>query len=129
MQVQTLSAAPHPCAPSIYRSVKAVGLWAFKRSESKRVTGDITLEKPYLISYDLDKPGQNYDRLIARLKEHGAFRVLLSQWALKSTWTPIQLRDDLRTYVDSNDRLLVTEVGNWASLNLIASDKFKEIAA
>ena len=83
----------------------------------------------YLISYDLDKPGQNYARLIARLEQLGAFRVLLSQWALQTTWTAIQLRDDLRLYTDANDRLLVTQVGAWASWNLIDGQKFKEIAA
>ncbi len=85
--------------------------------------------KPYVISYDLDKPGQNYERLIARLKEHGAFRVQLSQWALGTTWTAAQLRDDLMGYIDSNDRLLVVQVAGWASFNLMAIDKFKEIAA
>lgn len=45
------------------------------------------MRKAYLISYDLDKPGQNYDKLIARLKQHGAVRVLLSEWALSTTWT------------------------------------------
>lgn len=87
------------------------------------------MAKPLLVSYDLDKPGQNYERLITRLKEHGAFRVLLSQWALKTTWTPVQLRDDLKSYIDANDRLLITEVADWASYNLMASDKFKEVAA
>lgn len=87
------------------------------------------MSKPYLISYDLDKPGQNYEGLITRLKQHGAFRVLFSQWALQTTWTAVQLRDDLKAYIDSNDRLLVTQVADWASYRLMAGDKFKEIAA
>jgi hypothetical protein len=87
------------------------------------------MSKPFLISYDLDKPGQNYDKLINRLKEHGAVRVLYSQWALKSTWTPVHLRDDLKLFMDSNDRLLVTEIVDWASFRLMDSEKFKEIAA
>ena len=87
------------------------------------------MSKPYLISYDLDKPGQNYERLIARMKQLGAFHVLLSQWALATTWTAIQLRDDLMQYIDSNDRLLVTGISDWAFYNLMAGDKFKQIAA
>jgi hypothetical protein len=84
----------------------------------------------YLISYDLDKPGQNYERLIARLKEHGAIRVLLSQWALRTQWTAAQLRDDLRAYIDPNDRILVTGLtGEWASYNIMATESFKQIAA
>jgi hypothetical protein len=87
--------------------------------------------KAYLISYDLDKPGQNYDRVTARLKQHGAVRVLLSQWALKTTWSAIQLRDDLQANgIDSSDRLLVTELrGEWAFSNVLASEQFKQIAA
>ncbi len=85
--------------------------------------------KPFLISYDLDKPGQKYEGLIARLKEHGAVRVLLSQWALKTSWTAVQLRDDFKRYIDSNDRLLVTQVADWAYHRIMAGEKFKEIAA
>jgi hypothetical protein len=85
--------------------------------------------KVYLISYDLDKPGQNYEQLIARLKAHGAFRVLMSQWALGTNWNAKQLRDDLAPYIDSNDRLLVTQVTDWASWNIMAAEQFKRIAA
>jgi hypothetical protein len=55
--------------------------------------------------------------------------VLLSQWALASTWTAAQLRDDLKTYIDANDRILVTVIADWASYNLMAGDQFKKIAA
>ncbi|HEV8415818.1 MAG TPA: hypothetical protein VGQ49_19665 [Bryobacteraceae bacterium] len=88
------------------------------------------MAKPYLISYDLDKPGQNYPRLIARLQAHGAVRVLLSQWALTSTWSAEQLRNDLQAYMDTNDRILVVEIsGQWAYSNIMASENFKQIAA
>ena len=83
----------------------------------------------FAISYDLNKPGQNYESLFARLVQHGAFRVQLSQWALATTWTAAQLRDDLMRYIDANDRLLVIQIGNWASFNLLAGNKLKEIAA
>ena len=85
--------------------------------------------KTFLVGYDLDKPGQNYTRLTTRLEQLGAFRVLMSEWALKSAATAIQIRDDLKSYIDSNDRLLVTEVGDWAATNLMAADKFKKLSA
>ncbi len=85
--------------------------------------------KAYTISYDLDKPGQDYTRLITRLQQHGAVRILFSQWALKTTWSAVQLRDDLKSYIDTNDRLLVTQVTDWASFNIMSADKFKQIAA
>jgi hypothetical protein len=89
--------------------------------------------KAYAISYDLDRPGQNYTRLIARLQQHGAKRILMSQWALKTTWSAIELRNDLQANggIDGNDRLVITEVNsNWASYNLLLSGKeFEQIAA
>jgi hypothetical protein len=85
--------------------------------------------KTYMVSYDLDKPGQNYTRLIGRLEALGAFRVLMSQWAFKSFATTAQVRDDLMKCIDSNDRLLVTLVTDWASFNIMGGDKFKQIAA
>ena len=38
----------------------------------------------YLISYDLLKPGKNYDPLLDALTQQGAKRVLLSQWILNT---------------------------------------------
>ena len=53
---------------------------------------DVRLRSAYLISYDLDKPGQDDTKLINRLTQLGAFRVLKSQWALSATWTAVQIR-------------------------------------
>ena len=85
--------------------------------------------KTFLISYDLDKPGQNYQKLIAELERLGGFRVLFSQWAVQLSNPVVQVRDHLLQFIDSNDRLLVMEVGNWASWGLMSGDKFKQIAA
>ena len=40
--------------------------------------------RPYSITYDLDKPGQNYEQLISRLRRRGAVRVEYSQWLADS---------------------------------------------
>lgn len=73
----------------------------------------------YLVSYDLLRPGQNYDGLINAIKQLGGKRVLLSAWAFYSTATAVQLRDHLRQFIDQNDRLLVTGINGWASWNVI----------
>lgn len=79
----------------------------------------------YWISYDLDKPGQNYTDLITRLKELGASRILLSDWLLAhNNTTPEVIRKDLETYLDANDRIMVGELHNnaaWKNL-LISND-------
>lgn len=78
----------------------------------------------YLISYDLDKPGQNYDKLIARLKELGAQRCLYSQWFLANTAGHEAVRNDLQRFMDQNDRILVVALKNAAAwYNLMLSDK------
>ena len=78
----------------------------------------------YLISYDLDKPEQNYAGLLARLRELGAQRFLYSEWFLVQNASSTDIRDDLRTYIDNNDRILVVEVKNHAAWNnlMISND-------
>ena len=85
----------------------------------------------YEISYDLMAPGKNYDALYARLGELGAERILYSQWVLRTTWNAVQVRDDLRRFIDANDRLLVaglTGEAAWTSL-LSTNDSFKNKTA
>jgi hypothetical protein len=87
--------------------------------------------KPFLISYDLDKPGQNYEVLTDRLKQLGAVKVLYSEWILVSSESAAALRDDLRAYVDSNDMLLVlalTGEAAWTKL-MIGNSEFKQALA
>ena len=71
----------------------------------------------FLVSYDLMKPGQNYNGLINRLQTLRAKKVLLSAWALSGNHTCVALRDDLRRFIDANDRLLVSTLNDWASYN------------
>lgn len=77
----------------------------------------------HIITYDLRKPGQNYEALLKRLRERGAVRLLESVWIQSSVETPASVRDDLVKFIDTNDRLLVAEVKNNAAWrNLMVSD-------
>jgi hypothetical protein len=78
----------------------------------------------YWIGYDLDKPGQDYSDLLARLRALGAVRVLKSDWLLgHNSTTPEQIRNDLQRFLDSNDRIIVGELRNNAAWrNLLATD-------
>jgi hypothetical protein len=82
-----------------------------------------------LVGYDLNKPGQNYDDLIDRLKTVGTnyWHHLDSTWLVKTTMTPVQLRDDLKGYIDSGDELLVIDVTgrSWAAAGLESYDWLK----
>ena len=72
----------------------------------------------YSVSYDLRKPGADYDSLYNALEGLGARRVLESEWVLRhDNTTASKLRDYLMQFIDQNDRLLVIAIQNWASFN------------
>jgi hypothetical protein len=76
----------------------------------------------YIVSYDLNKQGQDYTSLTDELKRFGAKKVLYSQWVLRhNSTTCANLRDHFWKFMDSNDRLLVTELdgSGWAGMNLM----------
>ncbi len=77
-----------------------------------------------IISYDLCKPTQNYDGLIAKIKSYGTYaRITESCWFIKTTDTCTKVRDTLTKEIDSNDRLFVaalTGIAAWK--NVICSN-------
>ena len=83
----------------------------------------------YMIGFDSSSSGDNCQALLIRLDQLGAFPVLPSLWILQSRSSAIGLRNELRVYIDANDRLLITEIGSWAYSHLINGDKFLKIAA
>ena len=63
----------------------------------------------YVVSYDLNRPIQNYPQLTQALVALGAKRILLSQWLVRTnTYNASTLCRHLWTFMDGNDRLLVT---------------------
>lgn len=81
----------------------------------------------YLISYDLNKPGQNYSDLYDAIKKVGStwWHCLDSTWIVKSTKSAAQIRDALLPCLDKNDRILVVITGReaaWNGFDQICSD-------
>jgi hypothetical protein len=62
-------------------------------------------------------PGHNYGPLIDALKKQGAKKVILSAWAISTTSTAVQIRDWVESFLGPNDRIVVTELHNWATWN------------
>ena len=82
----------------------------------------------YLLSYDLLKPGQDYEKLYDELASMDAQRVLQSQWVFRRFKTSATgLRDHYRQFIDGNDRLLIVAIDSddWSGWNLI--NKISEI--
>ncbi|MQX74690.1 SinR family protein [Sinorhizobium medicae] len=76
----------------------------------------------YMIGFDLNKEGKNYsarhEALTGRIKElFGTFwRHLDSTWLVKTQMSAKDIRDDLSTFLDEDDELLVAGMsgeGAW----------------
>ena len=75
--------------------------------------------KTYMVGYDLNKPGQNYDKLIKALQEDfdNWWHHLDSTWIIKTNMTAMKILKKLQPLIDSNDELLVARLqGEWASI-------------
>ena len=79
----------------------------------------------YLVSYDLRNPGRNYAPLWARLVDWKAQRALESLWLMDTAASAVTIRDDLKQYIDLNDRILITKLAGetaWTTLQAGASE-------
>lgn len=64
--------------------------------------------KTLIISYDLVDPGQNYEKLIKKIKDYGSWaRLGGSSYLVLTDDSVIQVRDDLGAIIDANDKLFV----------------------
>ena len=75
----------------------------------------------YVLSYDLNQPGQNYQRLWDALESFEARRVLESQWKFERINIDASgLLEYFKQFIDGNDRLLIISLDNneWAGYNL-----------
>lgn len=76
----------------------------------------------YMISYDLNRPGQNYSNLIKAIKIIGSnwWHCLDSTWIVISNLSAVQIRDALSPHIDVNDELLVAALSGeyaWQGFN------------
>ena len=76
----------------------------------------------FLISYDLGliESREIYQSLISYIKSIDAWaKPLQSVWLIKTDKSASEIRDGLKTYLDSNDKVLVIEVKkHWGSFGL-----------
>lgn len=84
----------------------------------------------YLISYDLNSPGQDYPSLIDAIKELSGtwWHHLDSTWIIRHAGPATAIRDALNAHIDSNDELLVvqlTGVAAWTGFSKKGSDWLK----
>ncbi|WP_280569373.1 hypothetical protein [Chromohalobacter sp. 296-RDG] len=75
----------------------------------------------YSLTYDLVK-NRSYQSLYDELKSFNAIRVTESQWYFRRVNTNAAgLRDHFCKFVDSDDRVMVSQVTEWAGRNILGS--------
>ncbi len=77
----------------------------------------------FLISYDLGSPEtyNDYIKLIDHIKSYSRWaKPLKSVWLIKTSKMASEVRSEIKSVVDSNDKALVIDVtgANWASYNI-----------
>jgi hypothetical protein len=67
----------------------------------------------YIVSYDLRKPGRNYEKLYEGIQSYTTWaHINESLWAVvTASHTATQVRDYLSQFIDSDDRIFVIKSG------------------
>lgn len=70
------------------------------------------MSKIYEVSYDLKKPGQDYEELIKELKRSSDWwHYLKSTWLIYTNETAEQIYQRIGKFIDKNDYILIINVG------------------
>jgi len=65
----------------------------------------------YIITYDLGKPEHDYSELREAIRGYNIYCQLQeTAWLIVSANTPMEIRDNLKRHIDSNDKLFVSEI-------------------
>ena len=69
-----------------------------------------------IITYDLCSPGRNYDDLYEKIKSYGTWaHICESTLIISTTDSCSDIRDNLKSVIDSNDRLFVAALTGGAA--------------
>jgi hypothetical protein len=83
-----------------------------------------------LVAYDLKKQGQNYTCITTKLEAYPThWHMQGSVWIIQTNETPAQVRDKLKSCLDSNDNLFVAllTVTAWEGFDAAASKWLKTV--
>lgn len=74
----------------------------------------------HLITYDLHKPGQNYEPLCQAIAAWPYVKLTESCWVIRSDLTATQIRNFLTPCIDTNDTLFICDFHHFAHSGLPA---------
>jgi len=66
--------------------------------------------KIYHLSYDLNKPEQDYKELIERLNKYQNKHIMKSTWIIKTDEDANTIFQKVKPHLDQNDTLLISEI-------------------
>jgi len=70
----------------------------------------------YIVTYDLRKPGKDYEPLLTAIRKYTNCHCLKSAFFIDTTESASDVRDKLTKLIDSNDQLYVLKLtGTWAA--------------
>jgi hypothetical protein len=76
-----------------------------------------------LVSYDLKKPGRNYEPVYEYLKRFTWCKGLESVWLLDTQLNPQTVREGLGALVDANDVVFVVRIArDWSSFGFYCAN-------
>lgn len=68
-----------------------------------------------LITYDLNSPGQDYEKLYEKIKSYGPWaHYLESVWLVKTTKDITEIKNELKQFIDENDNLFICTVSDYS---------------
>ncbi|AZP96129.1 hypothetical protein [Latilactobacillus curvatus] len=70
------------------------------------------MSKPYMISYDLNSPGQKYEKVKEVIVNFGGayIKPQNSFWLVRNNLTPNEMNDRLMAVTDKTDRIFICEL-------------------
>lgn len=83
----------------------------------------------YLITYDLNKSGQDYKDVIKAIEDSSISwcSYWKSSYLIKSNLTAQQIADNISSYLDKNDSLIVVEAKSTNYQGWLSKDQWKFI--
>lgn len=69
------------------------------------------MHKPFMLSYDLNEPGQKYEQVFEIIKTFGSYiKLQQSFWLIRTSLTPEQMTTKLNSVLDNNDLIFICEL-------------------
>jgi hypothetical protein len=79
----------------------------------------------FIVAYDLNRPGQQHDRLAEQLSRFPHCHAQQSVWFIEALGPASALASALSQFIDTNDKLFVDQVtGTWAGFNMPVCGKW-----